>query len=691
MTKKFIVKQNDMKDCGICCLESIIRYYKGNIPLEILRLDTKTNNNGTTAYNLLKTAKKYGLNGIGKKIDNIHSKEITLPCIAHIITDKGINHFIVIYKIKDKYIYIMDPSKGYIKKEINTFLKEWTNIILIFKPYKKIPLYKIKNNIKDLIINVIQNEKTFIKQILLTNISIIILSIIISYHYQITVSSNNIFFISLIFLILYILKLYINHIRNTITINLSTNIDLSIIPKFISHIINLPLNIIKSRTPGEIITRVQDLNKIKDLFGEVLITILLDISLIVCSSIFLYVINNRLFFILCIISLLYILIGLVSSPILNRKINDNIDIYTEFNSSLGETISSLDTIKNLNITNKHTNILLSKYNNFIYSIFNFNTFYNLLNTIYSSINDIGLFIISSYGIYLYQIDKLSLISLITFNSLLSYFIEPIKDIIRIIPNFNEIKLSYNKVQEFLSLETEQLKSKETFYNDNIVFEDISYTYDDYNKVIKNLSISLEKNKHYIIKGNTGSGKSTLFKMLNHIISDYEGNIYIGNINIKDYSLNTLRSNILYVSQEDKLFTDTIYNNIVLNKNISKKKLNYILKITKVDELISKKSLRLDSYIYDNGFNLSGGERQRIILARSLVQNPSILILDESLSEVDKSTEQYILSNIDNYLSNTTIIYITHTNTTVFKNIIDITNSYKITKQRIIDTISKGEL
>ena len=676
MKRKFIVKQQDTKDCGICCLESIIKYYKGYIPLEILRLDTKTNNNGTTAYNLLKTAKKYGLNGVGKKIDNINSKDIILPCIAHTVTSKGINHFVVIYKITNKYIYIMDPSKGYIKKEIDLFLKEWTNIILILKPYKTIPLYKIKNNIKDLIINVIHYNNSYIYQILLTNIIIIILSIIISYHYQLTISSNNIILTSIIFLILYIFKVYINHIRNNITINLSTNIDLSIIPKFISHIINLPLNVIKSRTPGEIITRVQDLNNIKQLFSEVLINIILDISLIFCSSIFLYIINNRLFFILCIISLLYILVGLVTSPIINRKINDNIDNETEFNSALGETISSLETIKNLNITKKETNNLVSKYSTYIYSIFNFNSFYNLINTIYSSINDIGLFIISSYGIYLNHLDKLSLLSLITFNSLISYFLEPIKDIIRIIPTISDIKLSYTKVQEFLSIEPEHLSNKESFLPGDIKFHNISYTYDDYHNVIDKLSLSIKENNHYIVQGHTGSGKSTLFKMLNHNINDYTGNITIKDINIKEYSLNTLRSNILYVSQQDKLFTDTIYNNIVLGKHISKSKLNYILKITKVDELISKKSLRLDSYLYDDGFNLSGGEKQRIILARSLVQNPKILILDESLSEVDKSTEKYILSNLDNYLSKTTIIYITHTTTKVFKNIIKITNSYQ---------------
>jgi ABC-type bacteriocin/lantibiotic exporter with double-glycine peptidase domain len=233
-----------------------------------------------------------------------------------------------------------------------------------------------------------------------------------------------------------------------------------------------------------------------------------------------------------------------------------------------------------------------------------------------------------------------------------------------------------KVQDFLSLKEEKLSTKESFTNGDISFNNISYSYDDYHKVIDNLSLNLRLNNHYIIKGSTGSGKSTLFKMLNHNINDYKGTITIGNINIKDYSLNTLRSNILYVSQEDKLFTDTIYNNIVLGKKISKSKLNHILKIIKVDELISKKSLRLDSYLYDDAFNLSGGERQRIILARSLVQNPKILILDESLSEVDKSTEKYILRNLGRHLSKTTIIYITHTNTNIFKNTINITNSYQ---------------
>lgn len=679
MHTKYIVKQNDIKDCGICCLESIIKYYNGYIPLETLRLDTKTNNNGTTAYNLIKTAKKYGFNALGKKIKDIDDKDIILPAIAHITTKKGLNHFVVIYKITKNNIHIMDPSKGYKTINKNEFKKEWNNIILLFKPYKEIPLYKIKNNIKELIIEILLQEKDLIAKIFLNNITITILSIILSYHLKISINTletsytKSIVSITIIFLLLNILKLYYTYLKNNLSIYLNKNINLKLIPDFLSHIINLPLNVIKSRTTGEILTRIQDLNNIKNLFSEVLIHIILDILLIISSSIFLYSVNKELFFILCIISLLLVLLSIIVNPIINRKINDNIDLETEFNSNVSETIDSLESIKNLNLVSKKYSNLEDTYTMYESNTFEFSKFINILETINSSIYNIGLFIITSYSIYLITQNKLTLIELITFNSLLNYQIDPIKEILSLLPKYYHIKLSYNKISEFLNITKEETKKETPFQNGNIVFNNISYSYNNYEDVIKNLSLSIKENTHYLVKGSSGTGKSTLFKMLNHNINDYQGNITIKDINIKDYSLTTLRQNILYVSQKEKIFSDTIYNNITLNKKIPITKLNTVLKITKVDEIINKKTLRLDTYLYDSGSNLSGGERQRIILARSILYNPKILILDESLSEIDKTTELEILSNIDKYLVNTTIIYISHSNTNYFNNIINLEN------------------
>lgn len=676
MKKEFIVRQNDITDCGICCLESIIKYYNGFVPLETLRLDTKTNYAGTSAFNLINTAQKYGFNAFGRKIVDINDIKI-LPAIAHLELANGLTHFVVIYKITKSSIYIMDPAKGYKKEDKKTFLKNWTHVILIFKPYKTVPFIKQSNSIKSLFLAILNTEKDLIKKIIFTSAIITIFSIIISYYLKIILSSveNNYItstiIIMIIFLVFHIYKIYLNHYRNNLLIYLNKNIDVKIILNFINHIFKLPLNIIKSRTSGEILTRIKELNNIKELFSEILVTLFIDMSLVICSIYFLYTINNKLFLILCIICLIYMIVGSVFGPIIYKKLNDNIDIETEFNSDLVEKVDSIESIKYLNITNKITNDIGNKYIKYLKNSFNYSIFINKFEAIKSSIHEIGLFLITSMGIYFITTNDLQLLSLLTFDSLLYYFINPIENCINLIPKFMLVKLSINKVNEFINIDDEKIGLKEQFVNGNIKFSNVSYSYDDYEYILKNFNINIPFKSHLTIQGHSGCGKSTLCKMLNRSIDDYKGIITINDINIKDYSINTLRSNILYVSQREKLFTASIKENILLGKKISKQKLNQILKITKVDEIIKNKSFRLESMLFDSGYNLSGGERQRIILARALIFNPEILILDESLSELDPEAEKNILLSLDKYLKDKTLIYISHSNHNYLKNRIEI--------------------
>ena len=172
------------------------------------------------------------------------------------------------------------------------------------KPLKKLPLFKIKNNLKELLIELLIKEKSLIIKIFLNSIIITIISIVLSYHLKISISTleqsskNVIVLITIVFFIINILKIYFTAIKNNLSIYLNKNINLRLIPDFINHIINLPLNVIKSRTTGEILTRVQELNNIKNLFTEVLIYVILDILLVLTSSIFLYLINKELFFVI---------------------------------------------------------------------------------------------------------------------------------------------------------------------------------------------------------------------------------------------------------------------------------------------------------------------------------------------------------------------------------------------------------
>lgn len=671
MKKDYIVRQNDIKDCGVCCLESIFKYYDGYIPIETLRIDTNTNTNGTTAYNIIKTAKKYGLNGIGKKLDSLKENQIILPAIAHLELPNQLQHFVVIYKITKKHIYVMDPAKGYKKYKIEEFYNIWTKVILQFIPYKKIPSIKKNKTTLSLLKENLVSEKYLFSKLIFQNILIILLSILTSYYFKIIASSiennyiNATYLLILIFLIINILKIYITHIKNEYVIYLEKNIDLNLTIDFISHIFKLPLNVIKSRTSGEILTRVNELNNIKTLFIDIVTTIFPNVILAIISIYFLYSTSNELFLILCIISLLYIITGILTGPVIYKSINDNIDLETEFNSNLVEKIEGIESIKYLSKTNLFIKNIVLNFLSFKQNDLSYKNKYNIITTIKSTIYEIGLFIITSIGFILIINQKLTLINLITFNTLLSYFLNPIIQTINILPSFYFIKLSIIKITEFYQAK-EETNRHNKFVNGDIEFKNVEYSYSDFKELLKNINFKISKNEHVHLVGNSGCGKSTLCKLLNKTITEHKGDIYIDNKSINKYSVNTLRDNIVYVSQREKLFSDTIINNIKLDKKIDNKRMNKILSISAVDKILEQKEFNLDTFLYDGAFNLSGGERQRIILARALAQQPDILILDESLSELDKKTELRILKELDKHYKNTTIIYISHSKTKYFK-------------------------
>ena len=666
MYKEVSIRQHDIKDCGAACLLSIIRYYNGNISLEKIKLDTFITKDGITAFNIVNAAKKYGFDSYGIRItfDELKKGKVLLPAIAYLELQNGLRHYVVVYKITSKYVRIMDPAKGIVKVKNEIFARDFKNVLLILSPISKIVKYEEKNKLYDIFLNFIKSDKRLIINLFITSFVLTIISIIISFYMKCIINSvsNSVkglfIVIVIIFFLLNVMKVLFSYLRNYYETYLNKNIDVKLIPSFLEHIFNLPLNAISNRTTGEIITRVQELESIKEILANMFITLVLNLLLAFLSWFVLMYINWKLTFILVVIIIIYLANNMLWLKPINKMVEDNICLETEFNSTLSNNLNHIISIKNDGLFSK--NKLEEKIISFLNNTFDFRKRISIYNFINDFIVEIGLFILNTLGLIFIMNNDIELIDLITYDSLYLYFINPIKEIISLIPKYVFIKRSFYKINDFLMLEEESTNnSEELFINGDIVFDNIDYSYNCYDFPIKNYSLTIKKNNKVLIMGKSGSGKSTLLKLLFRLYEPLKGNILINNTNIKDYNVKTIRKNICYISQDEGLYNDTLLNNITLGKCVTMDKLNEVINLCQISEILDKKSFRLNTLLLEDSSNLSGGERARIIIARALLKETDIIVFDETFSAIAENDANKMIKDIFDYYRNKTFILISH--------------------------------
>ncbi len=662
--KMVIVRQKDIKDCGACCLASIIRYYDGYVSVEKIRMDTFTSLQGVSVYHLQKAAEKYGFDVSAKKLKINDLSKIILPCIVHVIYENGLAHFMCLYEIRKNDYVFMDPDKGKIIMDKKKFESIFSEVVLELYPKDKIIVLEKESNIYSLFFNILRDNKKLCLNMFLCSFFLMIFTIIYGLYFKslnqliLNGSTTLIKYIIFLFLISLTFKIVFNYLKDYYENHLNKNIDISVYKNFLNHLFSLPLNVIASRTSGEIITRVGEIGSIKSLFSELFVTSFLNLLVSFGSFVTLFIINKTLTLILFVFMLVYILFSLLISSYIYQRIKKNIEYQTTFNSLLVENIDMISSIKNLNEIGNVLSKIESKTCDLIFDNYAFTTSLNFINFFRNMLYELSMFAINTFGFFLIYNNKFTLIELVMFNTFVSYFIEPIKNIISLIPKYNFLRASFEKICDFIDIKEEILGNKQKFLSGNINLKNVSFTYNDYNRVLENVNLLIKENEKVLVKGNSGCGKSTLCKLINRSIEPTKGNIYINGICLNDYSLRTIRDNIIYVGQKEKIFTGTIKDNIMLNQN-DEIKFQKICKICLIDLIVNKRKFRYNFGISNDSINISGGEKQRIILARALMKDSKILVLDEALSETDYFMEKTIINNIIKNFPYKTLIYVSH--------------------------------
>lgn len=666
-----IVLQDGFKDCGICSLLSIIRFYGGDVSKEYLREITNTTKNGVSAYNLIEGARKVGFSAEGVCGDMTNLKNNNLPCIAHLSVSKEYKHFVVIYKIEEdnKRLLIMDPAKGKRYMSFSEFKLSSTNNFILFKPVKSIPIFNNKRMVLKTIRNNFCDNKNVYVILLILIFIYFIFNILVSFNFKYLLEfsinynvSTNIKIISLILIILFIIKISSEAIKNILFLKVSSLLDQELTLKTFKQILLLPYLYYKNRTTGEVLSRIKDLSMVKNYLIEAFSILIIDGVSLVLFLTYLFTINIK---ITCIVFTLisFLFIVMMIRNIKRRKLYLKVCKAEEkTNSYMYEALSNVDAIKGGHIEKRLSDKFLFIYKDLLLKNYLYIKHLSVSNFIRNGICEVLTLIVYSLGVLYVVKNKMDIGDILLYQTFLMYFLNSVSGIIHLMDNYHNYKISMDRVEDLYTITNEKFHGSYYYYNyqldGDIKFNNLEYKYGS-KYVLKGINNVIKRGEKILLIGESGTGKSSLVKILMRYLEVPYGMVSISGIDINHYHLENIRKNISFVSSGDFLFSDSLYNNLTLERDVLDDELEEVMKITKVDEILKARDTNYKMMVEENGFNFSNGERQRIILCRYLLRKSNIYIFDEAFGQIDIDNEKEILNDMFLYLKEKTVIVISH--------------------------------
>ncbi|OUX37505.1 MAG: hypothetical protein CBE33_03140 [Candidatus Pelagibacter sp. TMED273] len=472
--------------------------------------------------------------------------------------------------------------------------------------------------------------------------------------------------------VIFLSKNILFYISNLIMAYVQNNVITKIRIKLFQHISTLSLSFFNNNKTAELSSiLIRDIAGMRVAFSQSLQKIIIE-PISVISFLFLLFIINFKFTILVII--IIPLSGFFSYKVgqsIRRKSKRSSVQSAGILNIIKETLSNIKIVKIFNLENEENEKFVKENNKYFNLIFKQSRLSNLLTPINETIGLIvGVLLIWFGGISVLQQGAMSSEDFIKFILLLFAMLQPIRKLANVNVLFQNGIAAAERVFSVFDNNDKIPESKNAFkinsFKNSINFKDVNFKYEGQDSLIlDNINLEIFKGQTVAIVGKSGAGKTTLTDLLPRFYDPISGNIFIDKINLKDLNLKNLRDLYGIVTQNVILFNDTIKNNIIHgNKNASENDVNKAVKSANIQDLVEKLDNGLNTYIGENGVKLSGGEKQRLSIARALIKNPDILILDEATASLDSESEKMVHSAIDNIIKNRTVIIIAHRLSTI---------------------------
>lgn len=674
-------RQLDIMDCGPASLRIIAKFYGKDFSMKFLRDKCNITREGVSLRDISRVAEEIGLKNLPIKLslEDLISK-IKLPCIIH----WNYSHFVVLYRIKRNKVFISDPQIGLVEYTSDEFQYAWKRnndkgVILIIETspdfYEK-PDVKSNTSLSHYVKHVTP-YRNFLVQIFIGMLIGIPLSLVFPFITQsivdIGIETRDYDFINLLLVatvILTVSSALSGYIQSRMMLYVADRVNIGMVSEFIRKILQLPITFYERKLTSDILNRIADHNRIQEfILNSFLGMIVGAISFVVYACILIYY-NATLFWFFIVGTVLYIAWILL---FLKRRRSMDFKFFDSNILNQNEIIQIAENSVEIKVNNlqqkKRWDWERSRLD-----IYDLNV--KMLNL--TQTQGIGTAIIDRLkNVFITFFAAKSVINGdMTFGMLLSsqYIIGqmngPVSQVIGFIQSYQNANISLERVNEVVYDEKEEPVSAglemEIPKEKNLKITDLSFRYlTSGPHILKKISLEVPEGKMLAIVGPSGSGKTTLMKILLGLYPDYEGDIRVGNTNLKSINMYKWRDACGAVLQEGRILDDTILRNIILeDERIDTERLNEVIRITNLDEFIDSTNLKLYTIIGRGGVGISGGQKQRVLIARALYKNPSFLFFDEATNSLDAKNEREITSNINLKYRGKTTIAIAHRLSTV---------------------------
>lgn len=475
--------------------------------------------------------------------------------------------------------------------------------------------------------------------------------------------------LAIAFVAVAIFDFIINLIRNYMFVHTTSKIDAKLGAKLFHHLLALPIAYFEKRKVGNIIARVRELDTIREFIANKSISVILDVmfSGVFVAVMLLYSVKLTMLVVsfVTVIGLIYFFI----TPQLRKRLEEKFQMGAQSNAYLVESVTGVQTVKSLALEGsmqRKWEDYLAKYVN---SSFHLSNLSNVLGGLSGMLQKLMTISMLYVGVSLVLEGKLSVGQLIAFQMFANQFSGPVLRLVNLWNEFQQTLLSVDRIGDILNTPTEQKNDKAItlpHIEGSVRFDNIGFSYSpDMPNVINGVSAEFKEGMSVGLVGRSGSGKSTITKLIQRLYIPNSGTIYIDNVDIRHMNPKWLRNNIGVVLQENFLFSGTIKDNISLSRpDAPMEQIIAVSQMAGAHEFISELPEGYDTQVGERGASLSGGQRQRVSIARALIINPRILIFDEATSALDYESEKIIQNNMNTIKDGRTMFIVAHRLTTV---------------------------